>query len=123
MNVEKNPTTGKSFEFFGPTIELLTSPEDEHNDFCVLRGIIPPGVVVPLHSHADTEDFLIISGELEALTQNTQGYAWIVAKEGDYVHIPGDAQHAWRNVSGQSAVALIITTKKMGRFFQEAGRP
>jgi hypothetical protein len=44
MGVEKNLTTGLIVEFFGPTVEFLTSPEDEHNDFCVLKATIPPGV-------------------------------------------------------------------------------
>jgi hypothetical protein len=50
MSLEKNPTTGLVIEFFGPTLGFLTSPEDEHNDFCVLKGTIPPGSYVPLHS-------------------------------------------------------------------------
>jgi hypothetical protein len=42
MSLEKNPTTGLVLEFFGPTLEFLTLPEDEHNDFCMLKGTIPP---------------------------------------------------------------------------------
>jgi len=123
MSLEKNPTTGLVLEFFGPTLEFLTSPEDEHNDFCVLKGMIPPGGSVPLHSHPDTEDFLIISGSVEGLRHDAGGYKWIAAKAGDYVHVPAGARHAWRNVSGEPVVNLIITTKRLGRFFQEAGRP
>lgn len=122
MSLEKNPTTGLVVELFGPTVEYLTSPDDEHNDFCVLRGTIPPGVSVPLHAHADTEDFLIISGAVEGLRHDTQGYQWIKAKAGDYIHVPGDAPHAWRNVSAEPIVMLMITTKRMGRFFQKVGR-
>jgi hypothetical protein len=84
MSLEKNPTTGLILEFFGPTLEFLTSPEGERNDFCVLRGTIPLGVSVPLHSHPDTEDFLVISGALEGLRQGVEGYEWIGAKAGDY---------------------------------------
>ena len=123
MSLEKNPTTGLVLEFFGPTVEFLTSPEDEHNDFCVLKGMIPPGGSVPLHSHPDTEDFLIMSGSVEGLRHDAAGYKWIAAKAGDYVHVPAGARHAWRNVSGEPVVNLIITTKRLGRFFQEAGRP
>jgi hypothetical protein len=43
MSTEKNPTTGLVVELFGPTVEFLTSPEDQRNDFCVLKGTIPPG--------------------------------------------------------------------------------
>jgi quercetin dioxygenase-like cupin family protein len=69
MSLVKNPSTGKVLELFGPTVEFLTSPQDAQNDFCVLRGTISPGVFVPLHSHPDTEDFLVISGELEGQTR------------------------------------------------------
>ena len=123
MSLEKNPTTGLVLEFFGPTLEFLTLPEDEHNDFCMLKGTIPPDVYVPLHSHHDTEDFLVISGAVECLRQDTEGYEWIGAKAGDYIHVPAGAQHAWRNLSSEPVVNRIITSKRLGRFFKEAGRP
>jgi quercetin dioxygenase-like cupin family protein len=124
--LEKNPSTGLVIELFGPTLEFLTSPEDEHNDFCVLKGKIPPDVYVPLHSHADTEDFLVISGAVDCLRHDAheeEGYKWIGAKAGDYIHVPSGMKHAWRNVSGEPVVNLIITTKRLGQFFQETGRP
>jgi len=123
MSTELNPKTGVHLEVFGPTIEFLTSPQEVHNDFCALRGVIPPGVFVPLHSHADTEDFLVISGDVQVLKQVSGGYEWITGKASDYIHVPGDVPHAWRNVSSEPAIILIHTTLKMGRFFQEVGRP
>jgi hypothetical protein len=120
LSLAKNPTTGQVTELFGPTVEFLTSPEDEHNDFCVLKGTIPPGMSVRCTL---TEDFLVISGSVEALQDDTQGYTWITAQAGDFIHVPGNARHAWRNVSGKPLVNLIITTKRLGRFFQDAGRP
>ena len=62
MSTEVNPTTGQCVDLLGPTVELLTSPQEASIDFCLLRGVIPPGVSVPLHSHPDTEDFFVISG-------------------------------------------------------------
>lgn len=123
MSLEKNPSTGKVLELFGPTVEFLTSPQDVQSDFCVLKGTIPPGGIVPLHTHADTEDFLVLSGEVEGLRQDSEGHTWIAAKAGDYIHVPSNAPHAWRNVSTAPVVVLIVTTKKMGHFFQETGRP
>ena len=35
--------------------------------------------------------------------------------------MPGNARHAWRNVSGKPLLNLIITTKRLGRFFQRGG--
>jgi quercetin dioxygenase-like cupin family protein len=123
LSLAKNPTTGRVTELFGPTVEYLTSPDDEHNDFCVLKGTIPPGVSVPLHAHADTEDFLVISGSVEVLQHDAQGDTWITAQAGDFIPVPRNARHAWRNLSSEPVVALIITTKRLGRFLQEAGRP
>jgi quercetin dioxygenase-like cupin family protein len=123
MSTEMNPTTGLRLDLFGPTVEFLTSPHDAGIDFCVLKGVIPPGVSVPLHSHPDTEDFLVISGEVQALRQSAQGYEWIEAKAGDYLHVPGGTRHGWRNVSSEPLVAFIITNRILAQFFQEAGRP
>lgn len=50
-----------TLDVFGPTIEFLRGPDDPDTHFCVMRGIAPPGVTVPLHSH-DPEDFYILAG-------------------------------------------------------------
>ena len=34
------------------------------DDYCVSIATMPPGVVVPLHSHADRETFFVLSGEM-----------------------------------------------------------
>ena len=112
MSTQINPTTGLHVDVFGPTVEFLTSPGEVHNDFCVMRGVIPPGVSVPLHSHPDTEDFIVLSGEVEALRQGSHGYEWVVVKAGDHIHVPSNARHAWRNVGAEPNIALMITTPR-----------
>jgi len=52
-----------------------------------------------------------------------EGYKWIKAKTGDYLHVPSNSRHAWRNVSNKPTLVHIITTKKLGHFFEETGRP
>ncbi|GHO50561.1 cupin domain-containing protein [Ktedonospora formicarum] len=124
MSVEKNPTTGLTIDLFGPTIEFLTAPEDAQSDFCMLKGMIPPGGFVPLHSHPETEDFFILSGKVLVLRQdNDRGDEWIEATEGDYVHIPVNVPHAFRNIGDFPVIQLIATTKRLGQFLREAGRP
>ncbi|GHO59010.1 hypothetical protein [Ktedonobacter robiniae] len=78
MSIQKNPTTGIILDILGPTVEFLTSPDDPKSDFCALKGIMPAGVVVPLHTHIDTEDFIVVSGQLEILRQDENGYEWYV---------------------------------------------
>ena len=44
-------------DVLGPTVEFLVLPSERAGDYCVIRGSIPPGVSVPLHSHPDNETF------------------------------------------------------------------
>jgi hypothetical protein len=41
---------------------------------------------------------------------------------GDFRHVPQGARHAWRNQSNEPAIAIIVTTSRLGRLFQEVGR-
>lgn len=77
MRLVKNPTTGKVLDVFGPTVEYLMTPQDTQSDFCVMKSTVPPGGFIQLHSHPDTEDFLILSGEIDGLMQDSEDYRWI----------------------------------------------
>jgi mannose-6-phosphate isomerase-like protein (cupin superfamily) len=83
------------FDVLGPTVEFLTS----NHEYCVMRGVIPPGVTVPLHSHDDAEDFFIVSGTQQVLIETDDGTVWVDAPAGDHVRVTGSALHAHRNVS------------------------
>ena len=114
---------GLVLDVLGPTIEVLSRPSPQDGGLCVLRGVIPPGVIVPLHSHEDPEDFYLLAGSQQVLTQQAGGLQWIDAHAGDYVRIPPGTMHAHRNVSSEPAVDLVITTPRLGRFFEEIGQP
>ncbi|HEX6521855.1 MAG TPA: cupin domain-containing protein [Streptosporangiaceae bacterium] len=115
---------GPAVDVLGPTVEFLTQPSQvDDNALCVMRGVIQAGITVPMHSHDDAEDFYILAGTQEVLTQHPEGLEWTHAHAGDYIRVPPGTMHAHRNVSDGPAVDLIITTAKMGRFFQEIGRP
>ncbi|OBG74386.1 cupin [Mycobacterium sp. E2462] len=116
-------TAREAFEVFGPSVEFVTWSDEEHGQFCVMRAVVPPGVTVPLHSHPDAEDFLILAGTHQVLIESDRGLRWQDAHAGDYVRIPGGVLHAHRNVSDEPAVDLIVTTLRMGKFFTEVGLP
>jgi mannose-6-phosphate isomerase-like protein (cupin superfamily) len=108
-----------TLDVFGATVEFVSWSDD----YCVMRGVVPAGAVVPLHRHADAEDFFILSGTQQVLIQEESGLVWRDAHVGDYVGVPGNVLHAHRNVSAEPAIDLIVTTARMGRFFEEIGRP
>jgi mannose-6-phosphate isomerase-like protein (cupin superfamily) len=60
-------------DVLGPAIEFLRSPAEKDAAYCVMRGVIPPGVSVPLHSHPDPETFFIVSGSGQALVEREDG--------------------------------------------------
>ena len=115
--------TNASLDVFGPTIEFLTLPEEADSSYCVMIGTVPSGVVVPLHSHPDLESFFLISGDVQVLFERGGKFEWQDVKCSEFVHVASNAKHAWRNVSSAPAVLLITVTPKLGRFFQEIGRP
>jgi quercetin dioxygenase-like cupin family protein len=120
--VDGTPHT--AVDVFGPTVEFLSGPDDPDAELCVMRGVVPPGVTVPLHSHDDAEDFFILSGTQQVLFRgDDHALRWYDVHPGDYVHIPGGIPHALRNVSNEPAIELLITTARLGRFFREIARP
>lgn len=110
---------GPTLDCFGGLIEVLSKAEE----FWVLRGTVPPGSVVPAHRHPDAEDFLILAGTQQVLVSEGDQMVWRDARAGDYVRVPGKALHAHRNVTDRPAIDLIVTTARLGRFFEEIGRP
>jgi quercetin dioxygenase-like cupin family protein len=121
MPLEKNPTDGLVVDVFGPTIEFLVEPASA--EFCTLKGIIPPGVAIPMHSHADVEDFIVVKGQVAGLQVGPSGHQWVIGNVGDLLHVPSGVPHAWRNDTQEPVELLIFTTPKLGRFFKEIGRP
>jgi quercetin dioxygenase-like cupin family protein len=110
-------------DVLGPTIQHLTPLDGDDIAPCVMRGTIPSGVVVPMHSHPDPETFLVLSGRLEGLQATRDEHAWTAVGPGDVFHVPPNARHAWRNPDDVPAVTIIVSTVKIGRFFREVGAP
>src|SRR5436190_871280 len=117
-----DPQTTETVDVMGPLVEFLAAPAAGDAP-CTMRGTIPPGVIVPLHSHADPETYVVLAGETEALAESAGGLAWQRLRPGDVYQVPGGAKHAFRNRSAQPAVMIIVSTATIGRFFREVGTP
>jgi hypothetical protein len=109
-------------DVLGPTVEILAPAGLPDDAPCAIRGTIPSGGVIPLHSHGDPETFLALAGEMEGLVSRGGDPVWECVRPGDVLHVPGNSKHAWRNRSSAPAQSLIITTGRMARFFRELGR-
>jgi mannose-6-phosphate isomerase-like protein (cupin superfamily) len=104
--------TSEILDVLGPRIQFLTPSS-------LIRGIVPAGVVVPLHSHPERETFYVLEGQVEGLRKDR----WITLGIGDPFDVPGGLKHGWRNLSNASASMLVVVAMRLGRFFRDIGRP
>jgi quercetin dioxygenase-like cupin family protein len=112
----------ETLDVFGPSVQFLVAPQGSDEAPCVIKGTIPPGGSVPIHSHQAIEVFYVLSGNVEVLSEKDGNTHWIAAGPGDFIEVPSGAKHGFRNRSQHPVVQLITTTSKLGRFFQEIGR-
>src|SRR5262249_31664647 len=110
-------------EVFGPQEVrpkngVLTDTSRDDEDYCVSFATMPPGVVVPLHSHADRETFYILSGEMQGYDGDAG--TWRTLRAGAVFDVTDGLRHAWRNASDSEASMLFVTTNRMARFLREA---
>jgi quercetin dioxygenase-like cupin family protein len=109
------------FDVMGPVVQFLAPVTGNPDLPCVMRGTVAPGVIIPLHSHADPETFIQVSGELECLAESAGASAWMRIRPGEVFHVPGGAKHAFRNRSSEPAVSIIVSTRKLGSFLASIG--
>lgn len=107
----------------GALVEFLASPDEVAAELCLIRGTVPSGGVVPLHSHIDLEIFYVLEGSIEAFQSRNGTSGWTTVSAGDVVTIPGNTKHAWRNSFPLPATLLVVTTSKMYAFFHEITKP
>ena len=60
---------------------------------------------------------------VEGLICRNDAFEWVRTGPGAIFHVPTDAKHAWRNLGQTPAEMIIVSTSRMGRFFQELGTP
>lgn len=107
----------------GTLFEFLVSPNEAEAEICLIRGTMPSGALVPLHSHADVELFYILEGSVEAFQSSNGEARWTTVDAGRTVTIPGNTKHAWRNTSAFRASIVVVTTSKLYEFFREVTKP
>lgn len=107
----------------GTLFEILASPEEVGDGICLIRGTLPPGVAVPLHSHSDLELFYVLEGSMEIFQSKEGASGWKTVGVGAVVAVPGNVKHALRNTSSLPAIMAVVTTSKLYEFFGEISKP
>jgi quercetin dioxygenase-like cupin family protein len=118
-----NPENEPTFNVLGPDVQFLVDPPETAGAFGLIRGIVAPGVAIPLHSHADPEVMVVLDGALEFLQYTGRAGRWLTARRGEIISIPGNVKHALRNNSPANTSLLLVTTSNIFGFFRALGNP
>jgi quercetin dioxygenase-like cupin family protein len=108
------------YEVFGVLLQFLATPEDVGDSICLIRGTIPAGIVIPLHSHLDPEIIYILSGSLEVFRAED---GWTMYGAGDVVTIQANVKHAIRNSCSSPARTLTATKLELYEFLRQLAKP
>jgi quercetin dioxygenase-like cupin family protein len=114
-------TRSNTIEVFSPQEDVrpgnqyLTEVTEGDGDYCVMLCTLPPGVVVPMHSHADRETFYVLSGTPDLFL----GDRWETLSPGDLIDAQNGIRHAWRNSSRADVSMLCTTTMRLARFLRD----
>src|SRR5258708_38565123 len=130
MNITSETKTGTSsraeeqtFIVLGVLLQFLSTPEQINDQISVMRGTVPSGVVIPLHSHADPEIFYVLNGSLEVFQAEGPSAGWQTANAAEVVSIPGNVRHALRNTSPSPITSITVSKQELYSFFREPARP
>ena len=70
------------FNVFGVLLNFLVTPAETAHEVSLFKGILPPGVVIRLHSHAEPEVFYVLEGSLEVYRESGQPQGWSTTQRG-----------------------------------------
>ena len=113
----------QSFIVLGVLLQFLSTPEQINDQISVMRGTVPSGVQIPLHSHADPEIFYVLNGSIEVFQAEGPASGWQIVTAGQVVSVPGNVRHALRNTSSSPITSITVSKQELYNFFRELARP
>ena len=117
------PSADQMFDVFGVQLQFLVAPEERGNQTSLYKGILPSGVVIPLHSHPDSEVFYVLEGTLEVYRENGEYKGWHSLSAGHAVTVASGVKHALRNTSSAPSAVIAVTEHGLYEFFREIAKP
>jgi quercetin dioxygenase-like cupin family protein len=123
MSTLPTTSTQPTYNVLGVLLQFLATPEQINDPITVMRGTVPPGVIIPLHSHADPEVFYVLDGALEVFQAEGSTAGWQTVTAGEIVTIPGNIRHALRNTSSAPTTSITVSKQELYNFFRELAQP
>jgi mannose-6-phosphate isomerase-like protein (cupin superfamily) len=108
---------GHQIPAIGLGITMKTNGESTRNAYSLFEYTVPGGVDgPPAHVHTrEDESFVCLAGQLEV----TLGEEQFVLKHGDYLYLPRDIVHAFRNPFQEEArVISVVSPAGLEAYYQ-----
>jgi quercetin dioxygenase-like cupin family protein len=113
----------QAFNLFGVLLNFLVTPDETGREISLFKGALAPGVVIPLHSHAEPEVLYVLEGCLEVYRESGLSQGWSTTQPGGVLPIPGKMKHALRNTSSTPTTVILVTQKELYNFFRSVAKP
>lgn len=114
------PNAGERFNIFDDEIAVKVDGTETDGAYAVVTITTVPGGGPPLHAHAGSETFFVLSGEFEFTQRDGTGVSTFRSGPGTVVHAPGGTPHRFENVSATPSTLLIVLEPEALDFLREA---
>jgi quercetin dioxygenase-like cupin family protein len=109
--------TGRTYWGPGDLYTFLVTGEESGGAYFAMEALVPTGGGPPPHIHRnEDETFYVLEGEMTFQL----GDDMVVAGAGDFVNVPRDTVHCFRNDGSKPArIVLTFTPAGIEKFFEE----
>ena len=104
MQLTQKAAEGRVFELDADKVAIKVSATDTSGVYSLMRWTVAPFASAPAHTHERYEEtFYLLQGELEFVL----GYEVVPMSAGDFVRVPPNIRHGYRNKTGNTVEMLV----------------
>ena len=121
MIAHRTAGSGGKRRISGDVFTFIINGNETGEQYCTMEVVVSPGNGPDPHSHdKEEESFYILEGEYEFMV----GDHSFRACKGDFIHIPRNTVHGFKNaLDTQGRVLATFTPAGIENFFMENGEP
>lgn len=118
-----SPSNEKSYNLFGVHLQFLVPPTDGNDRIAMYRGVVPPAVMIPLHSHREPELCYVLDGSMETYRETDSPHGWTTLQRDEVFSMAGGVKHALRNSFDKPCTIVLIANGTLYDFFRAVVAP
>jgi quercetin dioxygenase-like cupin family protein len=112
--------TGEAYWVMGDMFTYLVTGAESGGSYFTLIADVGPHGGPPVHiHHLEEEQFYVLEGEISF----SVGDQTFQVQAGDFVHIPRETVHSFKNGEGPSRLLVTFSPAGIEGFFREVGEP